>query len=398
MACFKKRKHPFPTHIPFTQSRLRAEAERVRSLGLDQVEYSCTTHRGMRAVIYGSGRIRLYSRYSYLNRPWRLPLGELGLVTLEQARLRHQAIRLQASQGENPRAPRLAPMLYSDLHANHYLDQCRSRQLKTLHTNVSRYQNWLGPEFAVVPVPEISATHVNRFVLKMQEAGLAPATIKTTVGQLRTTLALAVELGIVPRNVASGIRLPRVNNRKTEFLTVTQVVAFLAAASACNQLVGSRLLMLLALTGARLGEARAAEWTHIDLDAGTWFLPIQKSGRPGVIHLSEAAKTVIREVMAVRRNQYVFPGERGNDRLGRPIRLFRRLCQEAGIDAAPGIHGLRHAWCSAGVYAGIPLEIVSQGARHSSPVVTRIYSHAHQESLVAAQKTIAELFMPASAA
>jgi hypothetical protein len=46
------------------------------------------------------------------------------------------------------------------------------------------------------------------------------------------------------------------------------------------------------------------------------------------------------------------------------------------------------------VYAGIPLEVISQGARHSSPVVTRD-SHAHAESLVAAQATIGALFMPA---
>jgi hypothetical protein len=32
---------------------------------------------------------------------------------------------------------------------------------------------------------------------------------------------------------------------------------------------------------------------------------------------------------------------------------------------------------------------------NSAPVVTRIYAHAHTESLVAAQATIGALFMPA---
>lgn len=399
LPCNKLRKHPFPTHIPFTQTRLRAEAERVQELGLTQVEYSCTNDRGLRAVIYASGRIDLYSRCSYCHRPIRLKLGELGLVTLEQARQQHRAYRLQATQGEDPRAPRLAALLYRDLHEAHYIVQCRSRKKKSLHTDVSRYRNWLGPEFGAVPVSAITPTHINKFVLKMQEAGLAPATIKTTVGQLRTTLALAVELNIVPRNVASGIRLPKVNNRRTEFLTVDQIKAFLVAARACDpdQLVGSRLLMLLALTGARLGEALVAEWSHINLDAGIWHLPTQKSGRPGTIHLSEAAKTVLQEMAGVRCNDYVFPGLRGNVHLARPIRLFRRLCKVAGIPTTFRIHDIRHAWCSAGVHAGIPLEIVSQGARHSSPVVTRIYSHAHEEALRATQATIANLFMPAAA-
>lgn len=397
--CNKLRKHPFPTHIPFTQTRLRTEAERIQLLGLSQVEYSCTNDRGMRAVIYASGRIDLYSRCSYCKRPIRLKLGELGLISLEQARQQHRAYRLLAAQGEDPRVPRLTTLLYRDLHEQHYIVQCRSRQKKSLHTDVSRYQNWLGPEFGGMPVSAITPTHINKFVLKMQAAGLAPATIKTTVGQLRTTLALAVELNIVPRNVAAGIRLPKVNNRRTEFLTIDQVKAFFDAARDCTgeEFVGSRLLMLLGLTGGRLREGSTAQWQHIDLASGIWHLPTQKSGSPGVIYLSEAAKTIFREMASRRRNEYVFPGLRGNPHLARPIRLFRRLCRKAAIPATFRIHDLRHAWCSAGVHAGIPLEVVSQGARHSSPVITRIYSHAHEDALRATQATIADLFMPLAA-
>jgi len=165
---------------------------------------------------------------------------------------------------------------------------------------------------------------------------------------------------------------------------------------ASTQVVGAHMLMLMALTGARLGEARALQWSHLDLDVGTWFLPTQKSGVSGVIYLSEPAKAVIRELIPLRRNDYVFPGLGETDRLGRPIRLFKKLCRQAGIPEHYRIHDLRHAWCSAGVYAGIPLEVLSLCARHSTPAVTRIYSHAHTESLVAAQQAIGALFLPTS--
>lgn len=397
MPTIRKRKYPHPTSFAFTKSRLLEEAERVKTLDLDQVEFSCTAHRGMRAVIYASGRIKLYTRYSYRRRPQRILLGELGLLTLEQARVLHQRYRLQAAQGEDPKAPKVSNLTYRELHDAHYVVQCRARQKKTLRTDLSRHENWLGPEFNDMPVAQITKTHVSRFVLKMQEAELAPATIRTVIGQLKTTLDIGVELGAAPRNVAKGVRLPRVDNRRTVFLEVPQVAAFMRAAQASTQIVGSRMLMLMALTGARLGEARALQWSHLDLDAGTWFLPTQKSGRPGVIYLSEPARAAIRELEPCRRNDYVFPGERGNEQLGRPIRLFKKLCQQAGIPEGYRIHDLRHAWCSAGVYAGIPLEVISQGARHSSPIITRIYSHAHTESLVAAQATIGALFMPAQA-
>lgn len=391
-----RRKYPFPKAFAFTKTALLEAAARIKALGLDQVEFSCTAHRGMRAVIYASGRIVLYTRYSYRKRPARIKLGELGLLTLDQARGLHQAHRLKASQGVDPKVPTFSSLTYRQLHEAHYVVQRQASGKKTLHTDLSRHANWLGPEFNDMRVVDITKTHVSRFVLKMQEAGLAPATIRTTVGQLKATLDIGVELGAAPRNVAQGVGLPRVNNRRTVFITVPQMQAFLAAAQASDRLVGSRMLMLMALTGARLGEARAAKWADIDLDGGIWFLPTQKSGRPGFIHLSARAREVIRELIPARRNEYLFPGQGDNAQLSRPIRLFRALCRQAGIDDSFRIHDTRHCWVSAGINAGIPLEIMSQGARHASPVTTRIYAHAHQESLVAAQETIAGLFMPAS--
>lgn len=269
----KEQKYPELKPFAFTKTALLEAGERAKALGLKQVEFSCKVHRGLRAVIYGStGRIVLYSRYSCRNRPQRIKLGELGLITLDQARAAHQANRLKASQGVDPRTPTLSDMTYRQLHEEHYVVQRRARQKKTLHTDLSRHANWLGPEFDAERIVDITKTDVSRFVLRMQEAGLAPATIRTTVGQLKATLDIAVELEIVSRNVAKGVGLPRVNNRRTEFITVPQMQAFMAAARASDQLVGSRLLMLLALTGARLGEGLAAKWADVDLDAGLWRL------------------------------------------------------------------------------------------------------------------------------
>lgn len=171
MPTLRKRKCPHPTSFPFTKTRLLEEAERVKALSLDQVEFSCTVHRGMRAVIYASGRIKLYTRYSYRKRPHRIPLGELGLLTLEQARILHQRYRLQPLQGEDPKAPQVSNLTYRALNEEHYVAQCRARQKETLHTDLSRHANWLGPEFDDMPVASITKTHVSRFVLKLQEAG-----------------------------------------------------------------------------------------------------------------------------------------------------------------------------------------------------------------------------------
>jgi len=395
----KHRKYSFPTLIPFTVDRLRKEAARIRALGLVQVQFTCETDPGLQAMIYGaSGRIVFYSRYSRFRRPYRVKLDEFGLISIDQAKQQHRANRVLASQGHDPRQPKNRQMLYRELFWEHYIVQCRSRQKKTIHTDICRYSNWINDALGHLAITEINKSHIHQLIVKMIAAGLAPATIRTIVGQVRTVLELAVDLQIIDRNPTKGVRTPRVNNRRDKFLTADQVRAFFEAAQNDPNVIGSSKLKLMALTGARLGEATHLKWEHVDLEAGIWRLLDQKSGRPGQIYLSMAAKSVIRSMEAYRCNEYVFPGQRGNKRSGRPIRVFRRLCSQAGIPDGFRPHDLRHAWISAGINAGIPLEIMSQGARHSSPTVTRIYSHAQLENLTAANELIANLFMPPKAA
>lgn len=395
----KCRKHSFSTRIPFTVTRLREEAARVRALGLVQVQYNCSTEPGFQAMAYGTEKVVLYSRISLRGRSFRTKIGELGLITIDQARQQHRANRVLAAQGQDPRQPKTAPMRYRELFLDHYIVQCRSRRKKTIKTDISRHDNWIGPALDDLEVTEINKSSIHQLVVKMIDAGLAPATIRTIVGQIRTVLELAVDLGIIDRNPTKGIRTPRVNNRREKCLTADQVRAFFEAAQNDPNIIGSHKLMLSALTGARQGELiNQCRWDQIDLDAGIWYLTDQKSNRPGRIYLSSPAKDVIRRMEAFRCNDFVFPGQRGNERSGRAIRVFRRLCKQAGIPDGYRPHDLRHAWVSAGVNAGIPIEIMSQGARHSSVTVTRLYSHAQLENLTAANELIATLFMPPKAA
>ncbi len=390
----KTRKTPFPTRLPFTQTRLVEELARVQSYGLTQVEYSCTKDPGLKANIYSTtGKISLSSRYCLHKRPQRKPIGELGLITLEQARREHRANKALASQGIDPKHPAAESMTLDTLHHDHYLPQSVSRQKKSLHTDISRYTHWIGPEFGQTRLRDITVTGINQFVIKMRESGLEASTIKKIIVQLGSYLNLGIELDQITKNVVRAIRLPKIIKKPVKYMTAEQLKSVYRAAKASDDIVGSRMIMLMMLTGARLGEITAAEWSHVDLEAGIWNLPTQKSGRPGKIDLSGASKAAVEDLKAVRRNRFLCPGAKGNDQLSRPIKLFKRLCQQAGIPDTEHftLHSLRHSWVSAGINAGVPIEIMSQGARHSSPVVTRIYAHADRASLLEAQETVSAL-------
>ena len=66
--------------------------------------------------------------------------------------------------------------------------------------------------------------------------------------------------------VMGCVKLPRVFNQRTQTFTVSEIKALVTAASRRPETVASRLLMLLAFTGARLGEATNAKWQDIDLE------------------------------------------------------------------------------------------------------------------------------------
>jgi len=59
----------------------------------------------------------------------------------------------------------------------------------------------------------------------------------------------------------------------------------------------SRCLELATLTAVRSGEARAARWEHIDLDAALWTIPVTKTGKAHRVPLSATTLRLLRSML-----------------------------------------------------------------------------------------------------
>lgn len=77
---------PHPTTVDFTKALLLQYAQQVASLGLKQIEVCDKRERGLRAIIYASGRVFFHARYFFAHRSRHKKLGEFGVLTIEQAR------------------------------------------------------------------------------------------------------------------------------------------------------------------------------------------------------------------------------------------------------------------------------------------------------------------------
>ena len=77
--------------------------------------------------------------------------------------------------------------------------------------------------------------------------------------------------------------------------------------------LGARALEFLALTAARSGEVRGAEWSEIDLDASLWIIPAarMKMGREHRVPLTSEAIALLKALPRLEGNPLVFPAARG---------------------------------------------------------------------------------------
>ena len=112
-------------------------------------------------------------------------------------------------------------------------------------------RNHIKPSIGRMKLKGLSPTRVRSLYPKKLDSGLAPRSVNYIHVTLHKALEQAVLDGLVPRNVAEGVKAPQVRKEEVKPLSPTQVRALISAAS------GDRLeaLYLLAIhTGLRQGE------------------------------------------------------------------------------------------------------------------------------------------------
>lgn len=127
----------------------------------------------------------------------------------------------------------------------------------------------------LVPLAKLTPADVRRLVRDRTTAGCAPATVRQSLVVLRMALKQAVDDGLIPRNVATSVKPPRVERRELEVYQDDEPADLLEAAA--TDPLGP-LWMLMLGTAIRLGEALGLRWQDVDLAAGE--ISVRRSLRP----------------------------------------------------------------------------------------------------------------------
>jgi integrase len=133
--------------------------------------------------------------------------------------------------------------------------------------------------------------------------------------------------------------------------------------------VSARAFEFAILTTARSGEVRGAKWSEFDLDAKIWTVPANRM-KAGVEHrvpLSGRAIEIIDEMAEHRHSNFVFPGQRRNQPIG-------KTAMSCLAPPPWTVHGMRSAFRDfAGNESNAPREVCEAALAHAIGGVEAAY-------------------------
>ena len=257
----------------------------------------------------------------------------------------------------------------------------------------------LAPAIGAIPLVRLGPADVQRMVNDAVTGGRKPQTVRNVHAVLRRALNQAVRWGVLPRNVATMVDLPRSRRYEAPVLTSEGARAVLAAVE--GDRIGPVVVVTLA-TGMRQGEALGLRWSDVDLEAGQLTIrqTLQRAGtRPlysepktsrsrRTIVLPAAAVAALRAQRSRQLQERLMAGSRWQDSglvftsgIGTPMmpgdltKRLQRLLADAGLPRLR-YHDLRHGTASLLTAQGIHPRTIMEILGHSTIAVTmNTYAH-----------------------
>ena len=375
---------------------LSAEIVRTLKCPLDRtkIDYFDAAHVGLLVEVRLTGGKTYYQRYlDERGRTRQFKIGTTDVLSLAQARRKARQVRSQAVLGFDPqqrrRELRLIPTLMQVVQ-DRYLPYVKSykRSWKTDETVLRLH---ILPALGFHYVDTLTAQPVAELVTRMRNQGYAPGTTNRVVIILRHIFNIASKWDVpgIAKNPTAGINLaPDVNRER--FLNVEEFERLIMSIEQDENRVARDAIKLLLLTGARRNEVTYAKWEHVDWEKKTLLVPRSKSGKVRAITLNGSAIALLRSIIPVSRNEYIFPAPT----TGRPCPSlyfpWNRIRLRAKLSDLR-LHDLRHSFASYLVNNNVSLYKVQQLLGHSNSRYTQRYAHLSSESLLEAAEMMTKL-------
>jgi len=230
------------------------------------------------------------------------------------------------------------------------------------------------------------------------DPGLAPTSLRRRAAAIRSFYRFAFGEGLIGRDVAANLELPRQPRLLPETLTVAEVERLLDAtgpSDATNPRLRERVLLeLLYAAGLRISEALRLDLEDVSLE-GAFVRVIGKGDKERLVPIGDVAVDVIRSWVSGPRAallalNHVAPLRGGPLFLGtRGLRwprqaawaAVKRAAAAAGLSDRVSPHTLRHSFATHLLEGGADLRVVQELLGHASISTTQLYTHVTGERI-----------------
>lgn len=244
------------------------------------------------------------------------------------------------------------------------------------------YTSYLKPVLENKPLKLITPLELEDLKTSLLAKGLAPASIRLIMGNIRRVYNKLTEWDLYsgPKPM-DRVKLPKVDNARDRFLTADEAQTLLAAVKKRSQLWHDVSLISLN-TGMRLSEILGLRPQDVDLKNRLLHLN-GKTGRRSIPMNDLVHETLERVASGKTNMELLFPNRKGAQLTSdSATNSFARAVADAGLNP-PNIdrrhkvvfHTLRHTYCSWLATEGVPLYVIGEMVGHSSPDMTKRYSH-----------------------
>jgi len=365
--------------------------------GMRKIRITDTELTGFILEVWATGGMTFWLKYVDSNRRSReIKIGKAGDLTVEQARKKARELRAQVALTGDPAAERdkrRAVPTFGAFVAERYLPYAKAR-LRSYRDHESFCRLRLVPAWGNRRLDDFRPADIVDLQRRLGEEALSPSTINRYVVLAKRIFNLALRWEVYAgRNPCQHADLAQERPRE-RFLSPEELRKLFLALDAEPNRTAAACIALLALTGARKGEALGLRWEDLDIARRTWRVPKAKSGRPRHITLSDAAVAVLLAQPHRPDCPWVFPGAVA----GRPIENVRkcwdRVKKAASLPPDTRPHDLRHPFASLIVGGGHSLYEVQTLLGHSTPVMTARYAHLTNRTLVDAADVVGRVLLP----
>lgn len=292
-------------------------------------------------------------------------------------------------------------------------------------TTVLEYRRHISqlfiPEIGPLRLLDLRAQHIERVFARIAEGNrfrerpITPTTMRRILATLNSALNVAVRRGLIRRNPAGTVELPKPTKPKTAVWTRDEAARFLAG-TADEPL--HLLYRLLLLCGLRRGEAVGLQWGDIDFGQPTLTVrrqivsvdgqllvgPPKSDAGLRTVAIDAGTKALLESAQrrALLRHPWsrdtafeaMFVFSRPSGGCYSPTYVSRRFLTLSKALGLPRIrlHDLRHTSATLGLEGGESLIEVSRRLGHSSMAITAdVYAHISPEKATASAARLADV-------